>query len=99
MDDSKTYQVKAKRPDTGKFWGFGNCKMGKYGNWQIGMKVTPELKALISANEGGWINFSLFSEDEKREVPPEAKEGIKTLNATAGAMLDDSIPFSPRYWF
>lgn len=90
MDNNTAYKVSAKRADTGKFWSFGNMKMGKYGNWQIGMKVTPELKAMIEANDGKWINFSLFAEDEKREVPPEAKAGIERL---AASVLDDDLPF------
>jgi hypothetical protein len=95
----KEYKISAKRADTGKWWTYGSIKKNKFDNLQAGFKVTPELKALIDANEGKWINFSLFEESEKRDTPPEAKQGINKLNATAGALLDDSIPFSPRYWF
>lgn len=88
MDDTRTYKVSAKRAN-GKFWGFGNLKKNQYGNWSIGMKVTPELKELINSNDGKWVNFSLF-EDDKKEP---------TKSPTAGAVLSDDIPFSPRYWF
>lgn len=91
MDTTKSYKVSSKREDTGKFWSFGNLKYNdQYSNWRIGMKVTPELVALINANDGKWINFSLFEENEKREVPPEAKQGIEKLQAS---VLDDEIPF------
>jgi len=100
MDNEKTYNVSAKRADTGRWWQFGRLEHNsQYDSWRIGMKVTPELIALVKANEGKYVNFSLFEKEEKRDTPPEAKQGIKTLNATAGALLDDSIPFSPRYWF
>lgn len=93
MDENTTYKVSAKRADTGKFWQFGNLKHNaEYGNWRMGVKVTPELKALIAANDGKWLNFSLFAENEKKEPSAEAKEGIKQLEK---AVYDDSsdIPF------
>ena len=97
MDTTKSYKVSAKRADTGKFWAFGSLKYNdQYSNWRIGMKVTPELKALIEANDGKWLNFSLFPVDEKRDVPEEAQEGIKQLHATV--LMDDEIPFDHRYW-
>jgi hypothetical protein len=71
----------------------------EYNSWRIGMKVTPELIALVKENEGKYVNFSLFEKKEKRDTPPDAKQGINKLNATAGALLSDEIPFSPRYWF
>lgn len=71
---SKTYRVSAKRAN-GKFWGFGSMKVGKYDNWQIGIKVTPELKELISSNDGKWVNFSIF-EDEKKEQQPTANPAV-----------------------
>jgi hypothetical protein len=86
------YKLSAKRADSGKWWIFGNIKKNKYDNVQASLRVTPELKALIEANDGKWVNFSLFPVDEKRDVPEEAQEGIKQLHAS---VLDDSseIPF------
>jgi hypothetical protein len=88
MDDTKTYKVSAKR-STGKWWTFGNLKKNQYGNWSIGIKVTDELKELVAANDGKYLNFSLFEEQEKRDVPAEAKAGIAQLNS----ITDDEIPF------
>jgi len=52
-------EVKFKRVDTGKYWGAGKLKEGKYGP-QIGMRMTPELRAYFdSVKEGEWINFNL----------------------------------------
>ncbi len=93
MDTEKTYNLSSKRPDTGKWWSYGTLKHNaEYNSWRIGMKVTPELIALIQANEGKYVNFSLFEKEEKREVPPEAKAGIERLNQS---LLDDNsqIPF------
>lgn len=99
------YKLSAKRADTGKWWTFGNIKKNKYDNVQASLRVTPELKALIEANDGKWINFSLFPVDEKREVSQEAQAGLDKLyehnQAKANAyqpavsVLDDdsTIPF------
>lgn len=88
MDTEKTYKLSTKRPDTGKWWSYGSIKTNQYGRLQAGFKVTPELKALISANDGKWINFSLFEEEKKGEVTQEAQAGLDKL-------YDDSsdIPF------
>lgn len=92
MNEDTTYKVSAKRPDTGKYWTYGNLKKNQWGNWSLGMKVTPELIKLLESKDGGYVNFSLFADDEKREVPTEAKEGIKKLNTP---VFDDSdtVPF------
>lgn len=92
MDTEKTYKLSTKRPDTGKWWSYGNMKHNaEYDSWRIGMKVTPELKELINTNDGKYINFSLFA-DEKREPSEEAKKGIQKLEKS---VFDDSaeIPF------
>ncbi len=58
--------VKFKRVDTKKAWIAGNLKQGKYGP-QIGMKLTPELKAYLdSVPMGGWLNFDLYEPFEKK---------------------------------
>lgn len=75
--------IKFKRVDTGKQWIAGSLKQGKYGP-QIGMKVTPELRAYLdSVQIGGWLNFNLYEPYEKKEqAAPQAESG-----------LDDLIPF------
>ena len=78
------YTVKFKRVDTGKQWIAGKVSDGKYGP-QIGMKVSPELKAYLDSVEvGGWLNFSLYEPYENKE-PRSA--------AAKSAPLDDSIPW------
>ncbi len=74
--------IKFKRVDTGKPWIAGNMKDGKYGQ-QIGMKVTPELKAYLdSVSVGGWLNFNVYEPYDKKSSP-----------AKAAPELDDSIDF------
>jgi hypothetical protein len=81
------YEVKAKR--NGKFWGFGRIQKNKWDNLQLSMKVTPELIELVTANQGGWLNFSLF---EPRE--PQSEHNAAKANAYQPQDdLDDSIPF------
>lgn len=73
--------VKFKRVDTGKYWIGGKITEGKYGA-QIGMKVTPELKAFLdTATIGGWINFSIDKPYEKKTEQPTNHD------------LEDSVPF------
>lgn len=63
--------VKFKRVDTGKQWIAGNVKNGKFGE-QIGMKMSPELRAYLdSVPEGGWLNFNLY-EPRKAESKGDA---------------------------
>lgn len=95
----KEYKLSAKRADTGKWWTYGLIKKNQYGNMQAGFRVTPELKALISANDGKWINFSLFEAEAKKEVTPEAQKQLDDLythneaKANAYHPIDDEIPF------
>jgi len=78
------YTVKFKRVDTGKQWIAGNCKDGKYGP-QIGMKMTPELRAYLdSVTEGQWLNFNLYEPFEKKEPERDLNED---------PMETDSVPF------
>jgi len=77
------HKVKFKRVDTGKYWTAGDVKEGKYGP-QIGMKVTPELKAYLdTAVIGGWLNFSIdkpydkaAKQEVKKETPDEFQDEI-----------------------
>lgn len=76
------YEIRAKRKDTGKWWGFGRITKSKeYGNLQIGMKKTQELMDYLNSVQiGGYINFSLFEPKDKPQAAPAAE-------------LDDTIPF------
>ena len=86
MDDNAKYKVSAKRLDTGKWWTFGSLAKNKWNNWSIGMKMTPELRALLaSKQDGDWINFSLF-EDESN--PAQQNQAPITEPE-----LDQNIPF------
>lgn len=61
--------VKFKRVDTGKYWIGGKVTEGKYGP-QIGMKVTPELRAYLdSVDVGAWLNFSIDKPKDKPKSP------------------------------
>lgn len=66
--------VKFKRADTGKYWIAGKILQAKNGNGhQLGMKLTPELKAYIdNIPPGAWLNFSLFEGGEF--TPKESNE-------------------------
>lgn len=74
--------VKFKRTDTNKPWVAGNVKEGKYGP-QIGMKMTPELRAYLdSVQMGSWLNFNLYKPYEEKQ-PDKANT----------PQLDDEFPF------
>ena len=81
------YKVSAKRND--KWWTFGAVKENQYGNLQLSMKNTPELKEHILQG-GEWLNFSLF-EDKPKEVAPETQAKIDALKNSAAE--DSEIPF------
>lgn len=74
-----TYKLSAKRPDTGKYWTFGNLKKGDEGykaEWNVGLRVTNELRSLLlSVDDGGWINFGAYPEDGERNK----NEEIETI--------------------
>ena len=74
------YNLSAKRKDTGKYWGFGSMKKGDpnyKAEWNIGIRNTPEFRALIeAAGEGGYINLNAYPDDRERtEVNDTKKEG------------------------
>ena len=81
------YDLKAKRADTGKFWGYGAIRKNKFDKYQASFRVTPELKALVLANEGGWLNFSMFEPFAKTEKTEPAKQ------QDVSEVLNDEIPF------
>jgi len=86
MEDK--YSVKKKNAQ-GKFWSFGNVKKNQYGNYQLGLKVTTELRALVeSSKEGEWLNFSLFKDEDERKEPAAVAEG-----SAAPASDGQEIPF------
>lgn len=61
------YKVSAKRADTGKWWTFGNLKKNNYGNLQLSLKVSEDLKNLIRGKKDGeYVNFSLFEDDDSK---------------------------------
>lgn len=88
IDPSSEYKLSAKREDTGRFWSFGKMSVNQFGNWSIGIKVTPELKALVNAKDGGYINLSVF-EDERKQTHHSAAKA----NAYAPDELDQEVPF------
>lgn len=69
------YKLSTKRPDTNKYWTFGNLKEGDpefKSKWNVGLRVTPELKSLImAAGDGNWINFGAYPEDKERNTNEE----------------------------
>lgn len=83
------YNVSGKRPNTDKWWSFGNFALrSRPGKDQpqltIGIRKTEELVALLNATEkGGWINFYVF-EDTKANAPK---------NEARPVDLGDEIPF------
>ena len=59
------FLIKRKMTD-GKYFTFGNVKKNQFGNYSLGLKVTPQLIALLqSAKEGEWVNLNLFLDDGK----------------------------------
>lgn len=81
------YEIRAKRKDNEKWWGFGRIKKNQYGNYQIGMKKTKELMGYINAiDDGGYINFSLF------EPKGDAAEPLQKPKPSVPE-LDDELPF------
>lgn len=75
------FNVSAKNA-AGKWWRWGKIEEGKYGP-RLSFKNTPEFKEWL-AQQGDWINFSLY---EEKEAPN------KKIEKTPPAQLDDEIPF------
>lgn len=51
----------------GKWFNHGNFKKNQWGNYTVGLKVTPELIELIESKRGGWINLSAFEDNGERK--------------------------------
>lgn len=70
----------------GKWHTFGSLDVNKWGNEQVSMRVSKELKNLINEKaEGEWLNFSLF------EAKPK-ETSAKEYAAASGGELNDEIP-------
>ena len=74
----------------GKWWIFGSIKTNQWGNLQLSMKNTQQLKDFVN-NGGDWLNFSLF-EDEQKEPAPHQQAKADAYQPQAA--LDDEIPFA-----
>ncbi|MFA7278791.1 MAG: hypothetical protein WC100_01740 [Sterolibacterium sp.] len=84
MDENKRYRVSKKNVATGQWHNHGNIGINKWGKLQLGLRMSPELRAALeSLGDGEWVNFSL-SEDKPRE---------ERVAAPPAPDLDDEIPF------
>lgn len=83
---SDKFKISAKN-SSGKWWSYGNLKKNEWGNWNIGIRATAELKEKLNAvEEGGWVNFSCFADD--------GEQSPATNSATNDSPVEsDSIPF------
>lgn len=84
-------KVSAKRPDTGKWWTYGNFGTNQFGNQQFSLRVTPELEALIASKKGEWINFSLFDDD--KQTPHNEAKSNGFQQSVADKDFDDDVLF------
>lgn len=80
---------KASAKVNGKWWTFGSVKKNQWGNLQLSMKNTQQLKDFVN-NGGEWLNFSLFEEEGK---PQTAHNEAKQDAYQAQPDLDSEIPF------
>lgn len=84
------YNLSGKRPDTDKWWSFGNFSLksrpGKdQPQMSLGIRKTEEFVALINSVErDGWINLYVFEDDKARKAAPKQQPADIT---------EDSIPF------
>ena len=82
------YKV-SKKTGAGKWWSYGSIKKNQWGNYTLGMKMTPELRQLLNETQDGqWLNFSLF---ESKEAGYPQKQ--QALGAPEVPVLSDEIPF------
>ena len=81
------YLIK-KKDDAGKWKTHGVLGPNNWDNLSLSLRVSPELRSLISsAKEGEWVHLSVFEdnrEDSRKEQPQEP---------VAVDLGDDSIPF------
>ncbi len=74
----------------GKWKSFGNVKENQYGNLSLGLRCTADFKKLVAdMEEGKWLNFALFEEDEKQ-----AEQSMQG-SSRPSPVLNDEIPFAP----
>lgn len=60
----------------GKWKTLGNIKLNKFGNMELGLRNSDELREAITAVEPGkWINLSIFP-DKKDEVSTDSAADI-----------------------
>jgi len=65
MGNNMNFKVSKKINE--KWQSFGNVKKNKFDNLQLGLHCTADLKKIIADTEdGGWINFALFDEADKK---------------------------------
>lgn len=59
----QNYNV-SKKLANGKWWTFGKVRLNKFGKYDLGMRVTTELRELLKSTlDGAYLNFSLFPDD------------------------------------
>ena len=65
----QNYNV-SKKGGNGKWWTYGKIRLNKFGKYDLGMRVTPELRTLLDATpDGSYLNFSLFPDDRDQKQP------------------------------
>ena len=99
ISSADKYNVSGIRPDTEKWWSFGNFSLrSRPGKDQpqltIGLRKTAEFKALInSVADGGWINLYVFEDDKGKKSTYTPKDTGRDYAPRSGE-LDDEIPFT-----
>ncbi len=80
------------RKKIGEKWQtFGNVAVNQWGNLELGLRITPELRALIeSVEDGKWINFRLLPDKPREEKPEDDK---RQAQKAVLEEFDDEIPF------
>lgn len=77
-----------------KWVNFGKISRNQWGNLQLSMRNSAELKQLINGGKE-WLNFSLFEAKPKTKnynnAPSKASKPSKVANIAED--LDDEIPF------
>lgn len=77
----KDYKISAKRNN--KWWNYGKIYKNKFGNMELSIRVTPELKELVNSKE--WLNFSLFEDNNISKTSNNPSIDMSSKN--------DDIPF------
>ena len=93
ISSATKYNLSGKRPDTDKWWSFGNFNLkSRPGKDQpqltVGIRKTDEFKALInSVADGGWINLYVFEDSKQHVQKPQDTNQERTDES------DQEIPF------